>query len=72
MWPRDSSLENWALKIGRHIGETKHAYVFAANHFEGSAPLTCQRLARLLDIPIQLPSPETPGLAAPEEQMKLL
>jgi uncharacterized protein YecE (DUF72 family) len=71
MWPRDSSLENWALKIQKHTAESERVFVFCANHFEGSAPLTCARISRLLNIPVELPAPEK-NEPPPEKQMTLL
>src|SRR5207302_9235941 len=59
MWPRDSALESWALKIKKHLGKTRRIYVMANNHFEGFSPQTCQRLARLLGIEITLPKLES-------------
>ncbi|HEY5753488.1 MAG TPA: DUF72 domain-containing protein [Chthoniobacterales bacterium] len=68
MWPRDEGLKNWALKIHRNVQAGADVYVFCANHFEGSAPLSAIRLAQRLGI-----SSKTPGIAAsmPGEQMDL-
>ncbi|MEI8341969.1 MAG: DUF72 domain-containing protein [Verrucomicrobiota bacterium] len=63
-WPRDSSLESWAIKIKNHLEASKHIYRFANNHFEGFSPLTCQRIARQFDLEIRLPAPEPPKVAA--------
>jgi uncharacterized protein YecE (DUF72 family) len=49
-WSRAASLENWAVKIRRHLGEVGAAFVFAGNHFEGFAPQTCENIAALLDV----------------------
>jgi uncharacterized protein YecE (DUF72 family) len=57
-WPRDSSLESWAIKIKNHLAESRRVFLFANNHFEGFSPLTCQRIARHFDIAINLPPPE--------------
>ncbi len=69
-WPRDSSLESWAIKIQKHVAEAGHVFLNCSNHFEGFAPLTCQRIGHLLGIPIELPAaaPEPPP---PQKQMKL-
>jgi len=72
MWPRDSSLENWALKIGKHLEESKNVYLYCSNHFEGMGSLTCQRLGRLLDISIELPDHNEGDAPAPSKQMTLL
>lgn len=69
-WPRDSSLENWAVKIQKHLAETEGVYLNCSNHFEGYAPLTCRRIGRLLDIHLELP--ETPAGDPPQKQMDLL
>jgi uncharacterized protein YecE (DUF72 family) len=71
MWPRDSSLENWAIKIQKHAETTEQIFVSVSNHFEGSAVLTAQRIGRLLHVPIELPGPPEPPAAA-ATQMKLL
>lgn len=60
MWPRDSSLDSWAVKIQRHVVESDSMLIFAGNHFEGFAPLTCQRIATRLGLPIELPAPVRP------------
>ncbi len=69
-WPRDTSLENWAVKIQKHLSETTDVYLNCSNHFEGFAPLTCQRLARHFGIAIDLPAAETES--PPQKQMDLL
>jgi len=69
-WPRDSSLENWSIKIQKHLAETVDIFVNCSNHFEGFAPLTCQRIGQLLGIPIELPA--IPMEAPAQKQMDLL
>ncbi len=71
---RDSALENWALKIQRHVGESERIFIFANNHFEGFSPLTCQRLARRLGLAIDLPLPEIeePRAANPQLELPIL
>ncbi len=54
-WPRDASLESWAIKLQKHLADASCIYVFAGNHFEGFSPLTCQRFARLFGMSIALP-----------------
>ena len=69
-WPRDSSLENWAVKIHKHLPETEGVYLNCSNHFEGFAPATCRRIGQMLDIPIEIPSTGTEP--PPQKQMDLL
>lgn len=71
LWTRDPALEHWSLKVRKHLPECERAFVFANNHFEGFAPLTCQRLARRLGLEVHLPPPQrepTPD----DSQLKLL
>lgn len=56
LWSREGALEFWAQRLKRHLDDTRNIYVMANNHYEGFSPLTCQRLARLLDLKIELPS----------------
>jgi uncharacterized protein YecE (DUF72 family) len=70
MWPRDSSHDNWAIKIRRHVDESSELLLFAGNHFEGFAPLTCQRLGARLGISLSIPQPETGG--SRDSQIELL
>lgn len=78
LWPRDQALEGWARRIERHLEDCERIFVMIDNHFEGFSPLTCQRLARLLGIAIELPSlvahaPVAGDLPAErDEQMPLL
>ena len=55
LWPRESALESWAVKIKRTLRKTKCVHIFANNHYEGFSPKTCQRLGRQLGIEIPLP-----------------
>ena len=55
-WPRDSSLESWAIKIKNHFDASRRVFIFANNPFEGFSPATCQRIARHFGIEIQLPT----------------
>ena len=71
-WPRDSSLESWAIKIKNHLAASHRVYIFANNPFEGFSPLTCQRIARYFNMEIQLPSPEILHPKPPTEQLDLL
>ena len=56
LWKREAALESWALKIERHLEETRSVWAFVNNHFEGFAPETCQRLAERLGFELPLPS----------------
>ncbi len=56
MWPRDASLENWSLKMRQHLEDVSRVLVYANNHFEGFAPLTCQRFGEQAGIHVELPS----------------
>ena len=69
-WPRDSSLENWTVKIQKHLPETGDVFLNCSNHFEGFAPLTCRRIGHLLGVPIELPA--AASVSAPQKQMDLL
>jgi len=70
-WPRDSSLENWTIKIQKHLAEASRVFLNCSNHFEGFAPLTCRRAGHLLGIPIDLPA-AAPEPVPAQKQMKLL
>jgi uncharacterized protein YecE (DUF72 family) len=58
LWKREAALENWSLKVKRHLPDVRSVLAFAGNHFEGFAPETCQRLAQRLGFGLPLP-PET-------------
>lgn len=47
-WPRDVSLENWAVRLRQRAADGARVFVQVSNHFEGCAPHTCRRLAELL------------------------
>jgi uncharacterized protein YecE (DUF72 family) len=65
LWKREAALESWALKIERHLGETRSVWGFVNNHFEGFSPETCQRLANRLGFELSLPSAEETASADP-------
>ena len=69
LWPRDSSIESWAVKIEKHLAESSRVYVFSGNHFEGFSPLTAQRVAGQLGLQIELPRPD--DLETPEKNPQL-
>jgi uncharacterized protein YecE (DUF72 family) len=56
MWKREAALDSWALRIERHLAETRSVWAFVNNHFEGFAPETCQRIAQRLGFDLPLPS----------------
>jgi uncharacterized protein YecE (DUF72 family) len=78
LWPRDQGLENWTSRLLKHLVDLQKIFVMINNHYEGFSPLTCQRLGRLLGIPIELPSLVGHAAAAGEgpqerdEQLELL
>lgn len=65
LWKREASLESWALKLDRHLDETRSVWAFVNNHFEGFAPETCQRLAAHLGYELPLPTLLETASAAP-------
>ena len=72
LWQRDEALDGWAVKLRKHFGGTSRLLLFANNHYEGFAPLTCQRLAQRFDIALPLPSPKAPPSPEPSTQLDLL
>lgn len=60
LWPRDVSLEHWAVKL-RHHADADSVYVFANNHYEGMATETVRRLAAKLGLPLMGVLPEAVG-----------
>lgn len=56
LWKREAALESWAMKIERHLEETRSVWTFVNNHYEGFAPETCQRLAQRLGYELALPA----------------
>jgi uncharacterized protein YecE (DUF72 family) len=72
LWSRAGSLENWALKIRRHLGEVDGAFVFVGNHFEGFSPETCARMGELLGCPVAEDTPGELALAGRQRQLDLL
>ena len=65
LWKREAALESWALKIERHVQESRSVWVFVNNHYEGFAPETCQRLAEKLGYELPLASALEPASAVP-------
>jgi len=66
-WPRDAALESWAVRIAQNADSHAGVFVAATNHFEGFAPLTCQRLAARLGLHLSLPKPEAGAPKPPGE-----
>ena len=56
LWKREAALESWSLRIDRHLGDVRSAWIFMNNHFEGFAPESCQRLAKRLGFDLSFPS----------------
>jgi uncharacterized protein YecE (DUF72 family) len=56
LWKREAALDSWALRVQRHLDETRNVWGFINNHFEGFAPETCQRLAERLGLELSLPT----------------
>lgn len=56
LWKREAALDSWALKIERHLQDSRTVWGFVGDHFEGFAPQTCQRLAQRLGFDLPLPS----------------
>ncbi len=67
MWPRDSALENWAVRIRQAAAEHRRIFVAVNNHFEGFAPHTAQRLGERLGLSLSMPD-----LSASAAQLDLL
>lgn len=55
LWKREAALDSWALRIRRHLDETRTIWAFVNNHYEGFAPETCQRVALRLGFELSLP-----------------
>lgn len=70
LWKREAALESWAMKIDRHVQESRSVWAFVNNHYEGYAPETCQRLAERLGYELPLPA-AFEAAAAPGEQLDL-
>ena len=72
LWQREAALESWALKIDKHLDETRSAWIFVNNHFEGFAPATCQRVAQRLGFDLPLPdASENDAASDPSPQLDL-
>ena len=70
LWKREAALESWALKIERHLEETRSVWAFVNNHYEGFAPETCRRLGARLGYELPLPS-SAETLSADSGQLEL-
>ncbi|MGV3532492.1 MAG: DUF72 domain-containing protein [Chthoniobacteraceae bacterium] len=56
LWPRDSALESWAIRVKQHAEQVSRVLVYANNHYEGFAPLTCRRAARQFGRELAIPN----------------
>jgi uncharacterized protein YecE (DUF72 family) len=70
LWKREAAVDSWALKIDRHVQESRSVWAFVNNHYEGFAPETCQRLAAKLGYELPLPS-EAETMSADPGQLDL-
>ncbi len=71
LWPRDSAMEDWALRVRQHLPQVGKAFVYANNHFEGFAPHTAQRFAELFGETLALPSEAVIAGRNPEPENQL-
>lgn len=71
LWPRDASLENWAIRLRQRLPDVARAFIGVNNHFEGFAPATARRLAALLDLPLPEFTPPA-ATGGDNTQMRLL
>jgi uncharacterized protein YecE (DUF72 family) len=55
LWPRETALEHWAVKL-RHHGGAEAIYLFANNHYEGMGIETARRLASKLGVSLPAPT----------------
>lgn len=73
LWPRDSALDGWAIRIGRHMEKSSRIFIFANNHYEGFSPISCRRIAERFGMDIQLPTPSfSTGKQKTDAQLSLL
>ena len=74
MWPRDTALESWSVRLRQAAEEHRRIFVAVSNHYEGFAPHTAQRLGERLGL--SYPMPDAAALAHPvkpdDGQMDLL
>lgn len=71
LWPRDASLESWALKIKQHLEESTQVLIYSTNQFEGFAPRTVQRMASHFGVSISLPTADELQGRSVEEKRQL-
>lgn len=74
MWPRDSALESWSVRLRQAAEEHRRIFVAVSNHYEGFAPHTAQRLGARLGFNYPMPNPSTwtHGVREDDGQMELL
>jgi uncharacterized protein YecE (DUF72 family) len=65
LWKREAALDSWALRVQRHLDETRNVWGFVNNHFEGFAPETCRRFAARLGFELSLPTDAETASADP-------
>ncbi|MDT5293443.1 MAG: hypothetical protein QOJ76_323 [Acidobacteriota bacterium] len=53
--PRDANLERWAAAVERLRGRVAHTYAYFSNFYEGHAPVSANKLKRLLGEPAVMP-----------------
>jgi uncharacterized protein YecE (DUF72 family) len=56
MWPRDSALDSWVVRVNQAATEHRRIFVAVSNHYEGFAPHTARRLGDRLGF--SFPAPE--------------
>ncbi|EDY19141.1 protein of unknown function DUF72 [Chthoniobacter flavus Ellin428] len=73
MWPRDASLESWAVRVRQAAAEHRRIFVAVSNHYEGFAPHSARRLGARLGFDFPSPQLESASESGPgEQQMDLL
>ena len=72
LWSRAAAIESWAVRLHKQAEHIKTIYIFANNHYEGFAPLTCRQIAGRLGVEIILPPLADPDMETKgPRQMKL-
>lgn len=71
LWPRDSALESWAIRVKQHADQVGRVLAYANNHYEGFAPLTCRRFARLFGRELDIPNHGEPAPGDEGGQLEL-
>ncbi len=71
LWPRDSALESWAIRVKQHADRAAPVLAYINNHYEGFAPLTCRRFARQFGHELVIPHHGEPAPEAKGGQLDL-